>query len=154
MISGAIMFAAFIVVKPLRNSSRIGPIKNEYSNNKKDRLGEPIIKRTITSSDASNDVGLFVLHEREMWKLTWSDPYEDGEISPSYDVRVRGIVDHENLFIAAQDNYDNNGEVNYGETNFKAQGDEPVTIYVRPNSQFEIANDRVKIDVEVFGQNF
>ena len=98
MISAAILSASFIGQKPIKEANKIETVPIKMDPLKK--LGEPTEKRIITYSDAVNDVGLFVVHEREMWKLTWKCPYKSGEVHPAYDIRVKGGVKYENLFIS------------------------------------------------------
>ena len=86
----------------------------------------------------------FRVPEGQVWKLSWVSPYEAGEIVPVYEVRVNGE--------GPLQDPDQKGKINsYGEMHdVNATAKQPAEIFLRPNTKFAIANERIKVMVTVY----
>ena len=87
-----------------------------------------------------------------MCSLTWKSPYKAGEIHPAYEVRVYGNVNMNSALIRPMVDYSEK-KPQTGYMQFLA-GDEPISIYVHPSSTITLANDRAKIELQIFESNF
>ena len=105
---------------------------------------QPIYTMDVSYQDEGN----YKVPEDEQWRLTWESPYEPGDISPAYDVRVLGNCytssGASTLINAHDDNPGKNGMLNINATN------EPAEIWVPSGTEFYIANDFVKVRVEAY----
>lgn len=78
--------------------------------------------------------------EDEIWKLTWRSPYQAGEIFPAYDVRVLG-----HCFTTREMGTRGLSDVHAGTV--------PAEIWIPSNTEFYLANDRIKVRIEAFKNN-
>ena len=86
--------------------------------------------------------------EDEIWKLTWKSPYQAGEISPAYDVRVLGrcFTTRERGTQIGAHNFKSGG---YGMVNIHATNT-GAEIWIPSGTEFYLANDRIKVNIEVY----
>lgn len=86
--------------------------------------------------------------EDEIWKLTWKSPYQAGEIFPAYDVRVLGrcFTTRERGTQIGAHNFKSGG---YGMVNIHA-ANTGAEIWIPTGTEFYLANDRIKVNIEVY----
>ena len=89
----------------------------------------------------------FRVPQGQIWKLSWESPYEPGELTPAYDVRVQGEGP---LHGPVQKGQIEQKEYSDGVALNVMAGKEPAEIYLRPGVKFAIANGSVKVTVTVY----
>ena len=88
--------------------------------------------------------------EGEIWKLTWESPYQSGEITPAYDVRVLGQAytsRDRGTALSAYSSGAGCGLLDVG------AGKQPAVIWVGENTEFYIANCLIKVNIEAYRLN-
>ena len=119
------------------------------------KASEPVAEakkqKAINSMIISYSADGYIVGENEIWKLTWKSPYEDGAITPAYDVRVYGQAYIGESRGTCVNTNECEGK-NYSIVNFLSSG-KKTTIWVYDKTKISIANDRVKVHLDIFDKD-
>jgi hypothetical protein len=89
----------------------------------------------------------FVVPAGETWKLIWNSPYKSGDVTPSYDVRIKAgsaLIGEKGATQVTAFSTKNDGLLDISATKLKS------IIWLDAGTKFEIANDLLKIKVDVY----